>query len=76
MRVNLPANTAVRAIMPYSEVCVHLRVAGTAMLAKLIDGTMVQLFNENGSPFSFPITAGEAGFLTRDGQVTYEAPDA
>jgi hypothetical protein len=47
--------------LPYSEVCMHLRVAGTRMHARLEQGGMVQLLGPDGSPFSFPITAGEAG---------------
>jgi hypothetical protein len=47
--------------LPYSEVCMHLRVAGTRMRARLEQGGMVQLLGPDGSPFSFPITAGEAG---------------
>jgi hypothetical protein len=47
--------------LPYSEVCMHLRVAGTRMRARLAPNGMVQLLGPDGSPFSFPITAGEAG---------------
>jgi hypothetical protein len=47
--------------LPYSEVCMHLRVAGIRMYARLEQGGMVQLLGPDGSGFSFPITAGEAG---------------
>jgi hypothetical protein len=47
--------------LPSSEVCMHLRVAGTRMHAQLLPNGMVQLLGPDGSPFSFPITAGEAG---------------
>jgi hypothetical protein len=47
--------------LPFSEVCMHLRVAGTRMRARLEPDGMVQLLGPDGSPFSFPITAGEAG---------------
>jgi hypothetical protein len=47
--------------LPYSEVCMHLRVAGTRMRARLLPGGMVQLLDPDGRAFSFPITAGEAG---------------
>jgi hypothetical protein len=65
--------------LPYSEVCMHLRVAGTRMHARLEQGGMVQLLGPDGSSFSFPITAGEAG-LDHDPQVgwyleTDEQPD-
>ena len=47
--------------MPYSEVCMHLNVDGKEMAGSLVEGGMVQLWNDDGSQFSFPITAGEAG---------------
>jgi hypothetical protein len=47
--------------LPYSEVCMHLRVAGTRMPARLQTDGMVQLLDPDGRDFSFPITAAEAG---------------
>jgi hypothetical protein len=47
--------------LPYSEVCMHLRVAGTRMPARLQPDGMVQLLDPDGRDFSFPITAAEAG---------------
>ena len=47
--------------LPYSKVCMHLRVAGTRMRARLQPDGMVQLLQPDGRDFSFPITAGEAG---------------
>jgi hypothetical protein len=47
--------------LPYSEVCMHLRVAGTRMGARLQPNGMVQLLDADGRDFSFPITAAEAG---------------
>jgi hypothetical protein len=47
--------------LPYSEVCMHLRVAGTRMRARLQPDGMVQLLELDGRDFSFPITAAEAG---------------
>jgi hypothetical protein len=49
--------------LPHSEVCMHMRVAGTRMLARITEHG-VQLLNSDGSPFSFPILHGEAGILT------------
>jgi hypothetical protein len=56
----------VRVECPFSEVCCHMNVAGTEMLAELVTeqgGTypMVQLYSLDGEMFSFPITTGEAG---------------
>jgi hypothetical protein len=52
--------------LPYSEVCMHLRVAGTRMGARLQPNGMVQLLGRDGREFSFPITAGEAGVYHDD----------
>jgi hypothetical protein len=60
--------------LPFSEVCMHLRVAGTRMRARLEPNQMVQLLQPDGSPFSFPITAGEAG-LEIDGRGAWLASD-
>jgi hypothetical protein len=51
--------------LPYSEVCMHLRVAGTRMRARLQPDGMVQLLDADGRDVFFPITAAEAG-LHRD----------
>jgi hypothetical protein len=50
--------------LPYSEVCMHLRVAGTRMHARLQPNRMVQLLQPDGTDFSFPITDSEAGLYT------------
>jgi hypothetical protein len=47
--------------LPYSEVCMHLHIAGARMRARLLANGMVQLLQPNGHQFSFPITAAEAG---------------
>lgn len=50
--------------LPWSEVCMHMRVAGTTMTGRLV-GTrypMVQLVTDEGRLFSAPITTGEAGW--------------
>lgn len=64
-------------VLPYSEVCMHMRVAGTQMLGELVeDGRMVQLYKPDGEPFSFPITRGEAGWDHQERRVwQYWSPD-
>lgn len=62
---------AYRVTLPYSEVCMHMRVAGREMWVAGADGPlyggvdiaarMVQLYDETGRKFSMPITRGEAG---------------
>lgn len=48
--------------LPYSEVCLHMRVAGRRMLVGPAGPRMAQLYDDDGKPFSFPITRGEAGY--------------
>jgi hypothetical protein len=50
--------------LPYSEVCMHMKVAGLVMtvLLTLGDFPMAQLIKD-GRPFSFPIGTGEAGLF-------------
>lgn len=52
--------------LPYSEVCMSMKVAGQVMLGELRENDMVQLYELNGREFSFPITRGEAGWDTQD----------
>lgn len=53
--------------LPWSEVCMHMRVAGKVMAAELTaDGSGIQLYDDEGDQFSFPITLGEAGFYRPD----------
>lgn len=56
----LPASAG--CIMPHSEVCMSMRVAGKAMGWKIIDERMVQLYDAKGEEFSAPVLLGEAGF--------------
>jgi hypothetical protein len=57
-----PIAGAVRVTLPYSEVCMHMRVAGKEMwVLPLPNSSMAQLLNEDGSRFSIPVTRGEAG---------------
>jgi hypothetical protein len=66
-----------RTVMPHSEVCMHMQVAGREMLFALLDDGSVQLLNEDGSHFSFPITNGEAGVYEDDeGYFYHPARDA
>jgi hypothetical protein len=50
--------------LPYSEVCMHVGVAGKVMTGRLVNPRhpMVQLLDEDGRLFSAPITTGEAGW--------------
>jgi hypothetical protein len=47
----------------------HMQVAGQTRWVAPIDGGMAQIYNEQGSRFSAPVTRGEAG-LDDDGKPT------
>lgn len=46
--------------LPYSEVCMHMKVAGKPALVELLPANMAQLYIDE-VKFSMPITRGEAG---------------
>lgn len=46
---------------PYSEACMHLRVAGTQVLVEPVPYGMAQLYTAAGDRISFPVSRGEAG---------------
>lgn len=55
-----------RVTLPYSEVCMHMRLSDKTMWVRPTNfnghGFLgVQLINEDGTKFSFPISTGEAG---------------
>lgn len=57
--------------MPYSEVCVHMKIADKPMMVRILeDGYAAQLYNLDGTTFSFPIIYSEAG-LYRDTEGFY-----
>lgn len=52
----------VRVRMPWSEACMHLRVAELVRNVRILpDGA--QILNEDGTKMSFPVTHGEAGIF-------------
>lgn len=48
--------------MPWSEVCMHMRIAGQVLEVEIVGEQyhMAQLYKD-GQPFSAPVTTGEAG---------------
>jgi hypothetical protein len=65
--------------MPYSEVCMSMRVAGKVMGVALVGsnahGAVAQLYNpETGHPYSAPILLGEAGVYQKGGRYYYYPP--
>lgn len=66
-RAYLQVGDVVRVRLPYSEACMHMRVAGKPMNVQIVGdatGAAAQLLNDDGSRFSFPILLGEAGIHT------------
>lgn len=61
--------TIVSVKLPYSEVCMHLKVAGQVRNVEVFNHG-AQILNEDGSRYSFPITLGEAGIYA-DAQGLY-----
>jgi hypothetical protein len=63
---DIVAGLKYKTILPSSEVCMHMRVAGKPMLVELLPGRhAVQLYTPDGVPFSSPILPGEAGVYDR-----------
>lgn len=59
----------VRVSLPWSEVCMHLRVAGEVRNVRVLESG-AQILNADDTPFSFPVTHGEAG-IYRDSEGLY-----
>lgn len=48
--------------LPYTEVCISMRVAGQVRSVLVVaDGA--QILNNDGTKFSFPVSTGEAGIF-------------
>lgn len=50
----------VNVMLPYSEVCMHLKVAGRTRPVEVL-AAGAQILNWDGTNYSFPVTHGEAG---------------
>lgn len=67
----------VRVRLPFSEVCDHMKVEGLYRTVELVGDRlpMAQILNEDGTPFSSPITTGEAGiYNSPQGPYVYVEP--
>lgn len=62
----------VRLCLPWSEVCAHMRVADEVRSVRVLEH-WVQILNDDGTPFSFPVTHGEAG-IYRDAEGLFIHP--
>jgi hypothetical protein len=63
MKRRLKSGDIVTLTLPYSEVCMHLKVAGTVRKVHVFNHG-AQILNEDLTRFSFPITPGEAGIYS------------
>jgi len=52
---------AERVELPFSEVCMHLRVAGQQRWVAPLGPNAAQIYDDDGRPYSIPITRSEAG---------------
>ena len=74
--VTIAPGERVKVRLPWSEVCMHLGVAGRVMSVELVEGgSAVQLYDEDGDPYSFPILPGEAGFYRDVTGTPYAYPE-
>lgn len=60
-RVYVQPGEHVYNVMPFSEVMMHMRLAGKRMNCEVRENS-VQLLDENDRCYSIPVTLGEAGF--------------
>lgn len=63
-RAHRPASVPENAVLveaPFSEVCMHMKIAGYLMWTVPLEHGMAQLYTVAGDKFSMPITRGEAG---------------
>lgn len=60
-QVTINFNQIYALYMPFSEVNMFMNIAGKVKLVELLPNGMVQLYELDGSEFSFPITYSEAG---------------
>lgn len=71
-RLYVAVGDVVRVRLPWSEVCMHMQVAGQAMYVAIVDAggqPAAQLITDDGSRFSFPILLGEAGIREDSGRL-------
>lgn len=59
-------------VMPFSEVMMHMRLAGKRMNCEVRESS-VQLLDENDRCYSIPVTLGEAGFYQDENGIYYNA---
>jgi len=63
---DLTPGQIVRVELPYSEVCMHLGIAGQVRKVMVLEDA-AQILNDDGTKFSIPITHGEAGIYRQPG---------
>lgn len=69
MKTRIKPGDVIGLTMPYSEVCMSMRVSDRVLVVRVMED-MAQLVGDNGMNFSSPITHGEAG-IYRDSEGLY-----
>lgn len=74
--INLKRGSIAFVELPYSEVLMHMRVAGQILPVEITgtDYLSAQILDASGKPFSFPVTLGEAGIYTDSTGTPYAYP--
>lgn len=75
VKVRVAIGETVTVVLPWSEVCMSMRVAGRPHRVTLLSESAAQLATMDGERVSFPVLPGEAG-LYRDAVGWYAARDA
>lgn len=71
-KVRVAPGDTVEIVLPWSEVCMHMQVADQRR-GVLVGEHGAQILNADGSPFSFPVTHGEAGIFRDQGGLYVQA---
>lgn len=73
--LRLQAGDKVAIRLPWSEVMMHLGLAGRLMLVELTPSGGAQLRNPDNSPVSFPVLPSGAGIFTGEDGTFYTYPE-
>lgn len=68
-RIDVEVGETIMIVLPYSEVCMHMRVAGKALPVRILEHG-AQIIDEDGGLCGAPVTWGEAGiYMDHQGQM-------
>jgi hypothetical protein len=77
-KVYVKPGETVELILPHSEVCCHMKVAGKRAKVTVTQSKYpaAQIGRQDGTAFSFPVGLGEGGFYRDDDGIYYYPPAA